>query len=135
MATPDSRPRNRTDPTRPTPERPRRRRRDDDQAPKLLKPRDVAKALGCSDWWVKEQARKGRIPFSWIGGSYRFTHEHLDEIIRAFEHRPVVMPTATSPAASGQTAAHKRQPRTASAPTSRLRARTPRRARQAATDE
>ena len=62
-------------------ERTRGRRRDNDQTPQLLKPRDVATALGCSEWWVKEQARTGRIPFSWIGGSYRFTHEHLHEII------------------------------------------------------
>jgi hypothetical protein len=99
MPTPDSRPRTRTDPTRPAPERPRGRRRDNDQTPQLLKPRDVARALGCSEWWVKEQARKGRIPFSWIGGSYRFTLEHLQEIIRVFEHRPVPV---TSEAVTGQ---------------------------------
>jgi excisionase family DNA binding protein len=131
MATPDSRPRNRTDPTRPAPERPRRR--DDDQAPKLLTPRDVAKALKCSEWWVKEQARKGRIPFSWIGGSYRFTHEHLHEIIRVFERRPVA-------AASEAVTAQRRSPRTRTgsraagavrAPqANRLTARPPRRTRQ-----
>ena len=37
------------------------------------RPADVARLLRCSQWWVKEQARHGRIPFSWIGGSYLFT--------------------------------------------------------------
>lgn len=55
------------------------------ELPPLYLPREIAKALGCSEWWVKEQARKRRIPFSWIGGSYRFTEEHLTEIIRLFE--------------------------------------------------
>ena len=33
---------------------------------------EVAEMLHCSEWWIKEQARKGRIPYSWIGGSYLF---------------------------------------------------------------
>lgn len=44
--------------------------------------------LRCSEWWVKEQARKRRIPYCWIGGSYRFTPEHVAEIARLFEVRP-----------------------------------------------
>ena len=44
--------------------------------------------LRCSEWWVKEQARRRRIPFSWIGGSYLFTAEHVAEIVRLFEVRP-----------------------------------------------
>lgn len=133
MTTPDSRPRNRTDPTRPAPERPRRRRRDDDQAPKLLKPRDVAKALGCSEWWVKEQARKGRIPFSWIGGSYRFTHDHLHEIIRVFEHRPVgeTSEAVTAQGRSPRTRTGSRAAGAVQAPqANRLTARPPRRSLQ-----
>jgi hypothetical protein len=50
-------------------------------------PIDIAKILRCSEWWVKEQARKGRIPFCWIGGGYRFTPDHLDEIARVFERK------------------------------------------------
>lgn len=38
---------------------------------------DVAERLHCSVWWVKEQARRRRIPYCWIGGSYRFTDEHI----------------------------------------------------------
>ncbi|MEV8513450.1 hypothetical protein [Dactylosporangium sp. NPDC051484] len=48
---------------------------------------------------MKEQARKRRIPFAWIGGSYRFTDEHLAEIIRLFEVRPEAERSATPRAA------------------------------------
>jgi hypothetical protein len=44
--------------------------------------------LRCSEWWVKEQARRRRIPYAWIGGSYLFTAEHIAEIVRRFEVRP-----------------------------------------------
>jgi hypothetical protein len=53
-------------------------------------PADVAEALGCSEWWVRKEARQRRIPFSWIGGGYRFTAEHVTEIVRLCEIRPVV---------------------------------------------
>ena len=45
--------------------------------------------LRCSVWWVKEQARRRRIPFCWIGGGYLFTAEHVAEIARLFEVRPI----------------------------------------------
>src|SRR5688572_4319312 len=32
---------------------------------KLFKPGEIAKILGCSEWWIKEQARKRTIPFTW----------------------------------------------------------------------
>ena len=44
--------------------------------------------LRCSEWWVKEQARRRRIPFCWIGGSYLFTEEHVAAIVRLFEVPP-----------------------------------------------
>jgi hypothetical protein len=56
-----------------------------DTIPRFYLPCDVAKILKCSEWWVKEQARRRRISFCWIGGSYRFTPEHLTEIARIFE--------------------------------------------------
>ena len=52
------------------------------------RPADVARLLRCSEWWVKEQARRRRIPFCWIGGSYLFTEEHVAAIVRLFEVRP-----------------------------------------------
>jgi hypothetical protein len=80
--------------------------------------------LQCSEWWIKEQARKRRIPFSLIGGSYRFTDEHIAEVIRLFEQRPESDSAGTVTAVGS---GRKRSPTTseASAP---LRARVPRRA-------
>nr|WP_223206419.1 helix-turn-helix domain-containing protein [Streptomyces xanthii] len=97
--------------------------------PRLHRPEQVAEVLGCSTWWVKDRARRRLIPFTRVGRAYRFSDEHLAEIIRMNEARPAlprqqtpVTPTRKSPAP---------QPASASAvPTSRLRARPPRRARQ-----
>ncbi|MEV6671087.1 helix-turn-helix domain-containing protein [Streptomyces sp. NPDC051162] len=61
----------------------------DETLPHLYRPCEIAEALGCSEWWVKEQARQRRIPFTRVGGAYRFTVEHFAEIIRAFEERPL----------------------------------------------
>ena len=71
--------------------------------PVLYRPAQIADVLGCSEWWVKEQARRRRIPFTRLGGSYRFTADHLAEIIRIFEERPLAppdvgtLPSARSP--------------------------------------
>ncbi|MBX7264790.1 hypothetical protein KIF24_01110 [Micromonospora sp. Llam7] len=84
--------------------------------------------LRCSEWWVKEQARRRRIPYCWIGGSYLFTEEHIREILRLFEVRPS--------GDSAQAPAPGRSPlRTVGAedvPVVQLSARVPRRARRAA---
>ncbi|MEU5445930.1 helix-turn-helix domain-containing protein [Streptomyces griseofuscus] len=94
--------------------------------PQLHTAADVAKALGCSEWWVKEQARRGRIPFTKPGGSYRFTTEHFAEITHIFESRPTESSAAALPVSR---APRRRAAATAVAVTS-LKARTPRRARQ-----
>src|SRR3954469_8620716 len=64
--------------------------------------REAAGILRCSEWWIKEQARKRRVPFSRVGGRYLFTEDHLNEIIRLFEVRPLATArsaaTATKPA-------------------------------------
>jgi excisionase family DNA binding protein len=94
--------------------------------PVLLKPQEVASVLQCSEWWVKEQARRRRIPFTRAGGAYRFTAEHLREIIRIFEEWP------KQPPGSEVSAAHRRQSRSRSAESAvQLRGRRPRRARSA----
>jgi len=95
----------------------------------LYRPAEVAKILGCSEWWVKEQARKRRIPYSWIGGTYRFTDDHVSQIIRVFEVQPVTTPNAekTSPAP------RRSAPRSGEVVTV-LTARTPRRALNARRD-
>ncbi|GAA2666232.1 helix-turn-helix domain-containing protein [Actinoplanes palleronii] len=84
---------------------------------------DVAERLGCSHWWVKEQARNRRIPYCWIGGSCRFTEEHVAEIARLTEVQPAETPVV------GRTRRTAVPARPES--TSRLVARVPRRARAA----
>jgi hypothetical protein len=96
-------------------------------APVLYRPAEVAKMLRCSEWWIKEQARNRRIPFSWIGGSYLFTDEHVAEIVRLFEKPPVGQSSAMGDAESRTRNAVNHDP-----PKERLKARRPRRALNAA---
>ncbi|QSB14559.1 helix-turn-helix domain-containing protein [Natronosporangium hydrolyticum] len=94
---------------------------------RLLTPAEVARALGCSEWWIKEQARKRRIPFTKTGGAYRFTPEHVHEIVRIFEQRP------NEHREPEVTTGRKRRPVVQPVrPLVELRARPPRRARDAA---
>ncbi|MFF0014561.1 helix-turn-helix domain-containing protein [Streptomyces sp. NPDC005374] len=92
--------------------------------PQLYSAADVAQALGCSEWWVKEQARRGRIPFTKPGGSYRFTAEHFTEIMHIFESRPTESHDALAPTKQ----APRRRATTTAASVTSLKARTPRRA-------
>ena len=91
----------------------------------LYRAADVAKMLQCSEWWIKEQARNRRIPFSWIGGSYRFTDEHVEEVIRLFEQRPESSRTLPGGATQLSTVRKRQLPQGDDVG---LRARTPRRA-------
>jgi excisionase family DNA binding protein len=59
----------------------------------VYRPHEVAEMLRCSEWWVKEQARRRRIPFLRIGGRYLFTAEHVAEIVRRFETKPASQPS------------------------------------------
>ena len=95
-----------------------------DSAPLLHRPAEVAKMLRCSEWWIKEQARKRRIPFSWIGGSYLFTDDHVAEIIRLFEEPPIRARFGSI----GYGRCWKKAAGTASDTKTKLKARTPRRA-------
>ncbi|GHF27830.1 hypothetical protein GCM10018790_01500 [Kitasatospora xanthocidica] len=65
--------------------------KDQGALPPLHRPADIAKAIGMSEWWVKEQARRGRIPFTKPGRAYRFTAEQFAEIVRMYEVRPVAV--------------------------------------------
>lgn len=96
--------------------------------PYLFRPAEIAEALGVSEWWVKEQARRGRIPCTRPAGAYRFTAEHFAEIVELFEERPKRHPKAVS-VGSAPRGRGSRSPET---PT-RLVARPPRRLRQAQT--
>ncbi|WP_435272050.1 helix-turn-helix domain-containing protein [Streptomyces parvulus] len=101
--------------------------------PRLYRPEEIAEALGCSAWWVKDRARRGLIPHTRVGRAYRFTAAHLAEIVRLLEERPKrsvsstsARPAATSPPAARTQAAQPPGPTTAPT-TGRLRARPPRR--------
>jgi hypothetical protein len=96
----------------------------------FYRPAEVAAMLRCSEWWVKEQARRRRIPYSWIGGSYLFTDEHIVEIVRLFEVRPTTDAVAGESAVipNGRTT---RRINDGNRPAIQLVARTPRRARAA----
>ncbi|MEV6165948.1 helix-turn-helix domain-containing protein [Streptomyces sp. NPDC052052] len=100
--------------------------------PRLFLPEDVAAVLGCSAWWVKDRARRRLIPFTRVGRAYRFTGDHLAEIIRMHEARPAVPGNRAGAAAVPKmNAPTPAPPSAAPLPMSRLRARPPRRARQA----
>ncbi len=64
--------------------------------PAPLLPEEVAAVLGCSAWWVKDRARRRLIPFTRVGRAYRFSDDHLAEIIRMHEERPARNPQRPS---------------------------------------
>lgn len=95
--------------------------------PHLFRPAEIAEALGVSEWWVKEQARRGRIPCTRPAGAYRFTAEHFAEIVGLFEERPVSRPHTMEAVSARRTP----RPRRSVEPSARLVARPARRLRQA----
>ncbi|WP_129337528.1 helix-turn-helix domain-containing protein [Cellulomonas endophytica] len=65
-------------------------------------PEEVAETLGISSWWVREQARRGRIPHLRFGrGRIRLLPEHVDALIRlaTVEGRPAEPQAAPSASA------------------------------------
>ncbi|MEO6090814.1 MAG: hypothetical protein ABIQ18_47700 [Umezawaea sp.] len=96
------------------------------ELPRLHTPEAVAEALGCSTWWLKDQARKRRVPFVKVAGAYRFTGDHLAEIIRSFEQRP----EHTQQTTTGGSVRRRSQP-PSTTPVTQLSARRPRRSAQA----
>ncbi|MFC5803291.1 helix-turn-helix domain-containing protein [Streptomyces formicae] len=103
--------------------------------PRLYRPEEIAETLGCSAWWVKDRARRRLIPHTRVGRAYRFTAEHLAEIIRLYEERPAqparttTVATDPSPAPGVRTgSAQPRRPLVG--PATHLRARPPRRQQQ-----
>ena len=87
-----------------------------------LTPEEVAKTLGMSTWWVREQARRGRIPHLRLAkGRIRLLPEHVDALVALYTVEGGVAddaPTATAASsdltALGPTAksvrAHRRRP-------------------------
>lgn len=50
---------------------------------------EAARLLKVKQSWLERQAAARKIPFSMLGGSYRFTDKHLAEIVRMNEVVPV----------------------------------------------
>ncbi|WP_252396315.1 helix-turn-helix domain-containing protein [Streptantibioticus parmotrematis] len=99
----------------------------DAELPRLYVPEEVAAVLGCSTWWVKDRARRRLIPFTRVGRAYRFSDEHLAEIIRMHEERPAQTPQLPGVVLEPTRKPRGRQQPQTSAPTVRLKARPPRR--------
>ncbi|MEQ4209902.1 helix-turn-helix domain-containing protein [Actinopolymorpha sp. B9G3] len=59
-----------------------------DAVPTLYTAEEAAKVLRVSQSWLERQAAARRIPFTLLGGCYRFTAEHLAQIVRIFESSP-----------------------------------------------
>jgi len=87
-------------------------------------PSEVADRLRCSEWWVKEQARRRRVPYCWIGGAYRFTEQHVEAIAQLFE-----VQACDAPVSRGRVSRAAKLATETSGPAARLSARVPRRAR------
>ena len=51
---------------------------------------EAAAILRVKPSWLERQAAARRIPFTMLGGSYRFTAEHLAAIVRQYEQQPVM---------------------------------------------
>lgn len=51
--------------------------------------KEAGEIIGKSENWMKTQARAGKIPYIRLGRSMRWTPDHLAEILRAREQRPV----------------------------------------------
>lgn len=86
-----------------------------------LTPEEVAKTLGMPTWWVREQARRGRIPHLRLAkGRFRLLPEHVDALVALYTVEGGVADDAPVAAASsnlsalGATAksarAHRRRP-------------------------
>ena len=55
---------------------------------RTLTPEEVARTLGTSPWWVREQIRRGRIPHLRFGrGKIRLLPEHVDALVRMVDDR------------------------------------------------
>ncbi|WP_406420863.1 hypothetical protein [Streptomyces sp. NBC_00842] len=59
--------------------------------PSLHTPEDIAESLKVSAWWVKEQARKGRVAAVKAAGAWRFTDEQYEQLLAL--HTTAAMPS------------------------------------------
>lgn len=64
--------------------------------PSLHTPQDIAKSLSVSAWWVKEQARKGRVSAVKAAGAWRFTDAQYEQLL-ALHTTEATPPTPDTP--------------------------------------
>ncbi len=57
-------------------------------APVLYTAQEAAEILRVKKSWLERQAAARKIPFTVLGGSYRFTASHLAESVRLYEQIP-----------------------------------------------
>ncbi len=74
--------------------------------PKVYTLAEAAQLLRVRESWLERQAAARRIPFTMLGGSYRFTGDHLIQIVRMHESTPATEVPPPGPDS-------RRQPRTA----------------------
>jgi len=101
-----------------------------DSVPQIFTKTEAAEILRVRESWLEKKAAARRIPFTKLGGSYRFTAEHLQRIAAEFEETPVVaiQPSVTTPPVPRRK--RREPPQTADPRVVPLRARPPRTPRQ-----
>jgi excisionase family DNA binding protein len=63
---------------------------------RLFTPKEASEILRVRQSWIERQAASRKIPFTMLGGCYRFTAEHLSRIVQIFEAGPDSPVTARS---------------------------------------
>ena len=78
--------------------------------PTLLTAEEAATALRVKASWLERQAASRNIPFTMLGGCYRFTAEHLCRIVEIFEAIPAHPTHDALPTPGKESRTSKRQP-------------------------
>ncbi|GAA5033743.1 helix-turn-helix domain-containing protein [Actinopolymorpha pittospori] len=99
-----------------------------DAVPTLYTTEEAAKVLRVRRSWLERQAAARRIPFTMLGGCYRFTADHLAQIVHIFESTPTVtdLLARSSPQPTPRTRRRTTDGTTGSTPPLRARPRTQR---------
>jgi excisionase family DNA binding protein len=76
--------------------------------PALYTSEEAAAILRVKRSWLERQAARRKIPFTMLGGAYRFTAAHLAEIVLMHEESPA--PRNNAPGRGGTARVHKHAP-------------------------
>lgn len=61
-------------------------------SPRVHTLKQVAEQLQIKESWIRARCEGREIPFTMLGGSYRFTDAHIEQIIAKFEEKPAARP-------------------------------------------